>query len=329
MSNREPRPVISVVLEGYNQEKNQGTANNTIYALRQQDFPLEQVQVILAGSSPQVEEWLALCANPAPFHSIKAVAVDGGSYYALKNRGAEEADGEIIAFTDSDVYPVRTWITAIVSAIRQGADVSVGLSLFKDAHGWQARSLPRAMAVSCTFGYILGPRGAHGATLRGFMDHNVGARADIVRKARYRTEFGRVIASPLLFRELERGGCEMRFSRNQSIAHYFGWFYWVRSLHFRYGFEVHRLRRLDPGYPNQWIRKAGPLEPVATLFWHMMLDIPRWLRFGRARGMSVPMTAICLPALVMISGIARTAEMFGMYATMLAPRSMARWVATV
>jgi glycosyltransferase involved in cell wall biosynthesis len=323
------KPVISIVVEGYNEEKRQGTADNTVQALREQDFPLDQVQLILAGSSLQAQEWQPLVENPRPFHSIKVVAADGELYYALKNRGALEADGEIVAFTDSDVYPVKTWISSIVSALRQGADVSVGLSLFKDEDRWQANSILRAMAVSCSFGYILGPSTAAGVVLRGFMDHNVALRAELVGLNRYRTEFGRVISSPLLFRELQLQGLRIRFSPRQAVVHYFAWPYWLHHLHFRYGFEVHQLRRLDPHYPNQWIRKTGPLEPVATLVWHMLLDIPRWFRFNRARGTSMLMAGVTLPMLILVSGAARGAEVFGMYATMLAPRSMARWAATV
>jgi glycosyltransferase involved in cell wall biosynthesis len=323
------RPVISIVVEGYNEERQQGTADNTVQALREQDFPQDQVQLILAGSSLQAQEWQPLVENPRPFHSIKVVAADGESYYALKNRGAQEADGEIVAFTDSDVYPVRTWVSAIVSAIRQGADVSVGLSLFKDEDRWQATSILRAMAVSCTFGYILGPGTRAGVELRGFMDHNVALRVELVSGNRYRTEFGRVISSPLLFRQLRLQGLQIRFSPRQAVVHYFAWPYWLHRLHFRYGFEVHQLRRLDPDYPNQWIRRMGPFEPVVTLFWHMLLDVPRWFRFSRARGISMPLAAGSLPVLVLISGISRSAEVFGMYATMLAPRAMARWASTV
>lgn len=324
-----PPPTISVVIEGYNESREQGKADNTIQALLHQDFPLDQVELILVGSSSQVEEWRHRSENPRPFHSVKAVPADGARYYELKNQGAQFATAEIIAFTDSDVYPVPTWVSAIVANIRRGADVSVGLSLFKDARRWSATSLPRQMAVSCAFGYILGPINEGEAQVRGFMDHNVALRAEVFRQTTYRTEFGRIIASPLLFRKLKDGGFNIRFAAQQAITHYFGWRYWLRNIQFRYGYEVHRLRRLDPGYPNQWIRRTGVFEPVVTMGWHMLLDVPRWFRFSRMRGRSPLAAWLSLPALVAVSGLARAAEMAGMYATMISPEAMRRWSESV
>ncbi|MBC7925995.1 MAG: glycosyltransferase family 2 protein [Bryobacteraceae bacterium] len=299
-------------------------------ALRRQiGFPLDQVELILAGSPEQVEEWELLCRNPAPFGAAIGVEAGGALYYALKNKGAQVATGEIIAFTDSDVYPAPTWIASIVSNIRAGADVSVGLSLFKDASGWTATSVARAMAVSCTFGYILGPSKNGRVELRGFMDHNLAIRADLFRNAQYQTEYGRIIASPLLFRRLKKAGAVIAFSPLQAVTHYFGWRYWLRNLHFRYGNEVYRLRRLDGDYPNQWIRWAGPLEPPLTMLWHMMLDVPRWFRFCRAKGISPFTAALSLPGFLIVSGSARFAEVLGMYATMAAPVQMERWAQSV
>src|ERR1700752_3188446 len=101
---------VSVVVEGYNESRQLGVADNTINALRKQNFPLDQVEVILAGSSAQVEEWATRYADPSPFAAIKAVASDGALYYALKNHGSEFASGPVIAFTDADVYPGPQWL---------------------------------------------------------------------------------------------------------------------------------------------------------------------------------------------------------------------------
>ena len=323
------RPTISIVLEGFNETRERGTADNTLEALRRQDFPLGEVELILVGTAEQSEEWASLCHDPRPFRAVKVLAAEGANYYMMKNRGAAMATGEIIAFTDSDVVPAPTWISCIVSNIRGGADVSVGVSLFQDANAWTARSIFRQMAVSCTFGYILGPWTGDGIEVRGFMDHNVALRAEIFGQKQYRDEFGRVIASPLLFRELKLQGLRIRLAHEQSVVHHFGWPYWLRKLHFRYGFEVYRLRRLDPHYPNQWISKTGPLEPLVTTAWHMMLDVPRWFRFCRVRKISQPVSWLCLPVLVTLSGIARTTEAAGMYATMIWPEPMARWAGSV
>lgn len=327
-------PRISIVIEGYNESKDQGVADDTILALKAQDHPLDSVELVLVGSTEQARSWAQRFADPAPFALVTAVAAEGENYYVLKNRGALLARGEIIVFTDSDVRPTPTWLGAIVEAMDAGADVSVGPSLFKDAEGWSARSIWRQMAVSITFGYILGPirQGCLAwpeVTVRGFMDHNVAIRAAWFKDDQYSTDYGRVIASPLLFRALKQAGARIVLHPRQRIVHYFKWPYWLHKLHFRYGYEVYRLRRLDPRYPAQWIARTGVFEPLVTWVWHVMLDAPRWLRFSRLMGMPVFLRGLTLPAAMGLSVVARGAEALGMICTMIAPEAMRRWAESV
>ncbi|MCS6925823.1 MAG: hypothetical protein NZ578_07980 [Candidatus Binatia bacterium] len=68
----------------------------------------------------------------------------------------------------------------------------------------------RQIAVSITFGYILGKMQDGGLPqVRGFLDHNVAFRADVFRRYQYRTDQGRVCASPLLYRTLARAGVKI------------------------------------------------------------------------------------------------------------------------
>jgi len=67
------------------------------------------------------------------------------------------------------------------------------------------------------------------------------------------------------------------------------------------------------------------LEPLVTMAWHMLLDIPRWSRFSRVLQISLPRRLLLLPVVVLMSFGARACEMAGMYATLLAPEAMKRW----
>jgi len=318
-------PVISVVLDGYNETRSLGTTKNTIEALKRQNFPLEKVELIVAASAEQIAELKRIYTAAAPFADIKYVAVEEGVYYQLKNAGAQVATGEIIAFTDSDVCPRPEWLASIQETIGKGFEGSVGLSLFKGSRGWQPGNVLRDIAVSITFGYILGRANVQRLPeLRGFMDHNLALRAAAYRRHPYREDQGRVCASPLLFRTLEQNGVTLSLHPKQQVVHYFAWLYWV-ALHFRYGYEVYQVRRLDPNYPNQWIARTGPLEGVATCIWHMLLNQPRWLRFSRLRGYGPLSRVALLPVVAMLSLVANGAEMFGIYATMLRPAGMRRW----
>ena len=153
---RSEKPVVSVIVEGYNESRDLGKAVNTIEALQRQDFPADQVEIILMGSATQVKEWRALYGQSTPFWGVQAVEAEGLSYLQLKNRGAEFASAEILAFTDSDVYPHRTWLSSLVEGIRGGGDVSIGLSLFKSATDWEWNRATRLAADSSRTATLVG-----------------------------------------------------------------------------------------------------------------------------------------------------------------------------
>lgn len=326
------QPLISVVVESYNESRDLGLVDDTMAALATQDFPVDQMEIILVGSVEQAGHWEKLYVGNSNFHSVKAIAQDTLHYYELKNGGAEFASGHIIAFTDSDVLPRATWVSAIVSGIETGADVTVGPSLFHKRNGFtlQADCALMRAAASITWGWIMGKRiNGDVPEARGFMDHNVALRTDAFRSHQYRTDFGRIIASPLLYRELVNAGLQVEVRPGQQAVHHFSWRYWLIGLHFRYGNEVYRLRRLDSDYPNQWISRTSIFEPLVTMAWHMMLDVPRWFRFARLLGTGPVYRLGFLPLLVVLSAAARGAEMAGMYATILAPDKMRKWAENV
>ncbi|WP_017715771.1 glycosyltransferase [Kamptonema formosum] len=324
------KPLVSVVVEGYNESRELGTAAATMDALKQQDFPLERVEVVLVGSLAQTEEWKRLYSSGTPFLSVRTVEIDGANYYELKNLGAEIACGEIIAFTDSDVRPKSTWLSSAVGAIESGADVVVGPSLFRNDSGFNPDDTIMQIAASITWGWILGKnKGGQLPQPLGFMDHNVVFRAETFRTHQYRTEFGRICASPLLYRAIVNAGGKIALQPKQQVAHYFSWRYWLVSLHFRYGYEVFSLRRLDKDYPNQWIARTSVLEPLVTMGWHVMLDIRRWFRFSRLLEISSLRRWALLPLVAVMSAVARASEMSGMYATLLAPLAMKQWAEKV
>jgi glycosyltransferase involved in cell wall biosynthesis len=326
------KPVVSVIVEGYNESRELGEAVNTIEALRQQDFPLEQVEIIMMGSAVQVKAWNALYAQNTPFWRIHAVEAEGLSYLQLKNRGAQFASAEILAFTDSDVYPHRTWLSSLVAGIRGGGDVSIGLSLFKSATDWEWNRATRLAAASITWGWVVGKVVDPQRNLPmpvGFMDHNFGLRVETFRRHQYNTKFGRLCGAPLLTQSFLDGGERLVLQPHQRVTHYFSWFYWLKCLHFRYGYEVFMLRRLNKHYPNQWIARMAILEPVMTMLWHILLDVPRWFRVSRLLDVHPVRRVGLLPLVISMSCVARATEMVGMYGTMLAPEAMRRWAESV
>ena len=326
------KPVVSVIVEGYNESRDLGKAINTLEALQEQDFPVDQVEVILMGSSKQVREWKERYASGIPFWGLQAVEAEGLTYLQLKNRGARFASAEILAFTDSDVYPHRTWLSSLVEGIHSGGDVSIGLSLFKKADSWEWNCATRLAAACITWGWIVGKEidpSRHLPKPVGFMDHNFGLRAETFHQHQYNTQFGRLCGAPLLARSFLDGGKRLILQPGQRVTHYFSWWYWLKCLHFRYGYEVYMLRRLDKKYPNQWIAGIKILEPVITMMWHMALDVPRWFRVSRLLALHPVRRVLILPVVLVLSCVARGTEMIGMYSTMVASESMRKWAESV
>ena len=134
-----------------------------------------------------------------------------------------------------------------------------------------------------------------------------------------------MLSSTLLFGTLARANKTFTMMPRQRAVHQFTWRYWLIGLEFRFGHEVYHLRRLNRRYPNQWLGKLGPLEPLGTLAWHLALDVPKWFRFNRVLGTSPLFQAACFPIFAGLSLLARAAEMAGMYSTMLAPVRTRRW----
>lgn len=321
-------PTVCVVIEGYNEAHAQGTVEDAMGGLRRQDYDLGRVHVVLVGGTEQAAAWAEEYADPLPFASVRTMDAGGASYYELKNRGAEMAQADIVAFTDSDVVPRPTWLASIEENLRAGADVSAGISLFRRDGDVEPGGGLLPAAALMTFGWIVNEDAAGQPVPQGFIAHNVAFRAEVFEEHSYPTEFGRTCSSVLLFQRLQEAGLKIVLHPDQLAGHYFTWPWWITNFHFRVGFEVYQQRRIDPTTPSGWVAKTGPLEPLVTMAWHTASDLPRWLRVSRMLRMSPTRRLLMLPAVVGLSLAARGAEAAGMVATMIAPARMRAWAET-
>lgn len=318
-------PVITVVVEGYNESHDQGAIDDTLEALNAQDYPLDRVHLVLVGSSVQAAGWSRAYGEGTPFASVTAIAADDAHYYELKNRGARIASGEVIVFTDSDVRPDRGWLSALVATIAGGVDVSAGITCFRGARRPTPEGLLRLAASSITYGWIVGPAEGATRTSRGLLAHNVGFRRDVFERHPFATDHGRTCASMLMHSSLVESGARLVLQPAQRAEHYFTWKWWLAKFHFRAGYEVYAVRRLTTTYPNRWIGRTSLFEPLVTMAWHCLFDLPQSLRYMRALGIGPLRRAAVLPLVAGLSILARGAEMAGMFATLYSQQSMRRW----
>ena len=320
---------VSIIIEGYNETLDIGALDETLEALRRQDYPLARVEVLLVGAPGQTAAWEPIAADPAPFGAVRLIPADGAHYYQLKNLGAERARAPILAMLDSDVSPEAGWLTALTTAIAGGAEATCGPSLFRQgpAVGLEtaegAIGLPRLLAASISWGFIVGP----GGEARGFLSHNLGIRKDVFVRLRYPTEFGRTCAGSILHEGMRKAGTRLEFVDGQRVAHAFRWRWWSTRLHVRFGHEMYLLHRMEPTAVSAAARYLGPFDAIATPVWHVLLDFPRWWRYSGVLGQPVSRRVAGFLLLLPVSMLGRGAEMAGMLGTLFAPGRMREFAA--
>lgn len=316
-------PRVSVVVEGYNESLDLGSADEVMAGLRSQSYPLETVEVLLVGSRDQCRHWSSRFGDDRPFHSVGVVEAEGAHYYALKNRGAARARGEFLALLDSDVVPMPSWLASLVEALESGVDVVGGLSLFRGEDGRSPDAPLTLTAASVSWGFVVGREREEGLVeARGFLSHNVGFRADLFERSRYREDLGRTCAGSFLFDELVRSGARVAIHPGQRVAHAFDLPWWLSRLHRRFGYEVFRLKRLEEDARHGWVTSVPVAEPILTMGWHVVLDLGRWWRFGRLLGLGPLRRVLHYPLLLLLSVAARGSEAIGMYQTLRDPEAM-------
>lgn len=111
-------PTVSVVIPVY---RSQQTLPGCLTALRRQSFA--RFEVVLVDSSPD-----GACGEiVADFPGVRYRRADRRLYpQEARNRGAAEARGALLVFTDPDVYPHPDWLERLVAAHRRTGHVVVG-----------------------------------------------------------------------------------------------------------------------------------------------------------------------------------------------------------
>jgi len=323
------RPLVSVIVEGFNEVQLGTSVDDTIGGLLVQDYPLERIDVLLIGSTDQQSTlWDRFGTDELPFRRVTPVDARGLPYYALKNRGGELAEGEVLAFIDSDVTPSPTWVSSIVAGIAAGADATVGFSRLRHLGRMTPPPVIEDAVSSICFGHTI-PDRPEGPSVdgRALAAHNFGMRADVFRNLCFDTsEFGRNLGHLQLFKDLQNAGATVSFAHGQQVRHSYRFFSWfIFPFQTRVGYEEHVGRRSVPTTHSRWLMRTGPLEPVLTAVLCVGWDIKTFRRYCRARRLGALSTALRLPVLVAVSVPARLSGMIGGFGALLVPKRAKAW----
>lgn len=109
--NRTPAACVSVIIPAYNAS---ATIGRALEALSKQNcFQPFEVIVIDDGSKDNTSDIVR------SFSAVKCVYQDNAGPAAARNHGAQIAQGEFLAFTDSDCIPHEDWISNLLSGFAQ------------------------------------------------------------------------------------------------------------------------------------------------------------------------------------------------------------------
>ena len=246
-----------------------------------------------------------------------------------RNIGVCRSTGDIIAFTDADCCAEPGWGHRILKAHEKMQHPVIGGAVVNGnpesyvgwAHYFAEFNQWMPQAKSCEMAETL----TTCLTVKRRIFEKSGPFIENTYCSEYRTELGRTCAGSFLYKALDQSGAVMLLQPNQRVVHRFSLRWWVLRLHRRFGYEVFLLRRLDPADPKQWLLSVTLIEPLLTMVWHVLLDVPQWLRFSELLRVPLLRRLMLIPVVIGMSLLARGSEMIGMYQTIAAPAAMKRF----
>ncbi len=99
--------LVSIIIPAYNAERTLGECLDGCLA---QGYPDTEIIVVDDGSTDGTE-------RVARARNVGYIRQENGGPAKARNTGAREAEGEVIAFTDSDCIPEPNWIEALVASL--------------------------------------------------------------------------------------------------------------------------------------------------------------------------------------------------------------------
>lgn len=103
-------PFVSVIIPVFNDTERLKTC---LQALEQQTYPKHRYEVVVVDNGSDDD----VASVAASYGQAIAVSESQRGSYAARNRGIAIAQGEVLAFTDSDCIPVPGWIDAGVRTL--------------------------------------------------------------------------------------------------------------------------------------------------------------------------------------------------------------------
>ncbi|NEQ50182.1 MAG: glycosyltransferase [Leptolyngbya sp. SIO3F4] len=269
-------PTVSVIVPIYNGETD---LPGLIDCLLGQTYPADRVEYLLVDNgscdrTPDILQGAVTKAQTAGITLKKLNETQIQSAYAARNTGIRMATGEILAFTDADCYPDRTWLEKLVQGF-QNDDVGlcVGEIIALPGNTWLERYAERKniMSQQDTLAHPFCPYG---------QTANVAVRACAFEKiGLFRPHMTTGGDADICWRLQRDGGWQLHYAQTAVVQHhhrttlkelYKQWYRYGRSnryLHQIHGIKLTRpLRGHEVRYSlARWIAKEIPSELIKLI----------------------------------------------------------------
>lgn len=116
-------PMVSVIVPTFGRP---ARVAECVEALRHQDYPPDRLEIVVVddGSPDPVEIEGAGDMSSGP--RVRVIRQQNAGPATARNRGAAEARGDVLAFTDDDCQPEPSWVATFVRALAEEPDALVG-----------------------------------------------------------------------------------------------------------------------------------------------------------------------------------------------------------
>lgn len=111
-------PFVSVIIPVYHDSCQ---LKRCLEALNCQSYPLHRFEVIVINNDPGDSETYSM-----KFTKARLLTQPKAGSYAARNLGINVAQGDVVAFTDSDCVPHKDWLLNSVDALLNGAERIAG-----------------------------------------------------------------------------------------------------------------------------------------------------------------------------------------------------------
>ena len=115
-------PIFSIIIPTYNRPDQLFSCLQAIDGLT---YPHDRFEVIVVedGSRTPLDGIVGTFSHRM---AVKLISQNNSGPANARNRGAAEAKGEILAFTDDDCTPSAGWLHALADTFRDGPDCGIG-----------------------------------------------------------------------------------------------------------------------------------------------------------------------------------------------------------